>query len=237
MNPVKLAIALVAVFALSVGASTAHAAGCFGPDDKKGEKPSPPKCPVMGESIDFSVKTDTKDGPVYFCCKDCIKKFKANPEKYAKKVAEQRKAVAAMPKAQVTCPVTGKPIDKKVFIEHNGEKVYFCCPDCAPKFKKDPKKYAAKLADSYTYQTKCPVMGGDIDPTTFTTLPDGRKVFYCCAGCDKPFLKDPAKYAAKLEAQGMKIDPEKIKAGGKKKDEHAGHDSHKGHGDHAGHDH
>jgi YHS domain-containing protein len=51
-------------------------------------------------------------------------------------------AVAA---EQTTCPVTGRPIDKSIFVEYNGKKVYFCTPDCKAKFLKDPEKYVAKL--------------------------------------------------------------------------------------------
>lgn len=229
MNSWKVITAIVTLLVLGVGANATLAQDQHGgaKHDEKDKVLGFPECPVMGESIDFSVMVDTKDGPVYFCCNGCIKKYQAKPAKYAKDAAKQRKAVAALPKVQVTCPISGKPTDSKIFVKHQGEKVYFCCDGCSEKFKKEPKKYEAKLADSYTYQTKCPVMGGDIDPTAFSTLPDGRKVFYCCPGCDKPFLKDPAKYAAKLAAQGTKIDPDKILAGKKGKDDkHDDHDSH-----------
>ena len=47
---------------------------------------------------------------------------------------------------QTTCPIMeGKPIDKAVFTEYKGKKVYFCCPGCDTKFKADPEKYVAKL--------------------------------------------------------------------------------------------
>src|SRR3972149_1469438 len=53
-------------------------------------------------------------------------------------------AVAAI--AQTTCPVMdGNPIDKNVFTEYKGQKVYFCCPACIDKFKAEPEKYAANL--------------------------------------------------------------------------------------------
>lgn len=47
--------------------------------------------------------------------------------------------------AQTTCPVGGEAIDKAVFVEYKGEKVYFCCPGCITKFEKDPEQYMAKL--------------------------------------------------------------------------------------------
>ena len=46
---------------------------------------------------------------------------------------------------QTTCPVTGEAIDKNVFVEYKGKKVYFCCAMCKPKFEADPNKYISKL--------------------------------------------------------------------------------------------
>ena len=47
---------------------------------------------------------------------------------------------------QTMCPIMeDKPIDKAVFTEYKGKKVYFCCPECDTKFKADPEKYVAKL--------------------------------------------------------------------------------------------
>ena len=45
-------------------------------------KPVNSKCMVTGEDIDSKVTT-VYDGKTYaFCCEDCIKAFKKNPEKY-----------------------------------------------------------------------------------------------------------------------------------------------------------
>ena len=46
---------------------------------------------------------------------------------------------------QTTCPVMGNAINKAIFTEYNGKKVYFCCPGCKPEFEKNPEKYIAKL--------------------------------------------------------------------------------------------
>jgi YHS domain-containing protein len=56
-------------------------------------------------------------------------------------------AVAAVAKGEQTmCPVMdGNKIDKNVFVEYKGKKVYFCCADCKGKFLADPEKYVAKL--------------------------------------------------------------------------------------------
>jgi len=47
---------------------------------------------------------------------------------------------------QKTCPVMeGNPINKAIFVEYKGKKVYFCCKACPEKFLADPEKYIAKL--------------------------------------------------------------------------------------------
>jgi len=46
---------------------------------------------------------------------------------------------------QTICPVMGGRIDKTVFTEYEGTKVYFCCPGCIAEFHKDPRKYLDKL--------------------------------------------------------------------------------------------
>ena len=46
---------------------------------------------------------------------------------------------------QTTCPIMGNPINKDIFIEHKGKKVYFCCAGCKEEFEKEPEKYIAKL--------------------------------------------------------------------------------------------
>ncbi len=46
-------------------------------------------------------------------------------------------------------------------------------------------------------QTVCPVMGGAIDKKYFTEY-KGKKVYFCCPGCEAEFLKSPEKYLGKL---------------------------------------
>jgi YHS domain-containing protein len=48
-------------------------------------------------------------------------------------------------KTQTTCPVTGEPINKSLFVDYNGKRIYVCCADCIDKVKKDPEKYIKKL--------------------------------------------------------------------------------------------
>ena len=47
--------------------------------------------------------------------------------------------------AQKLCPVMGGPIDKDIYVDHDGRRVYFCCKMCVAKFKEDPDTYIKKL--------------------------------------------------------------------------------------------
>ncbi|CAN5853492.1 hypothetical protein BH11PLA1_BH11PLA1_12440 [soil metagenome] len=52
---------------------------------------------------------------------------------------------AAAP-AQVYCPVTTEEkIDREIFAEYKGGRVYFCCERCRKKFEREPEKYAEHL--------------------------------------------------------------------------------------------
>jgi len=46
---------------------------------------------------------------------------------------------------QTTCPVMEGAINKDLFTEYQGKKVYFCCEGCKEKFEAEPEKYLAKL--------------------------------------------------------------------------------------------
>ena len=52
---------------------------------------------------------------------------------------------AAVTIEQTTCPVMGGPINKDLYTEYKGKKVYFCCAGCKEQFEKDPDKYLSKL--------------------------------------------------------------------------------------------
>src|SRR6476661_8722710 len=87
---------LVLCLALALGVSTSFAAdpGKSGGPAKKDEaknKPINAKCPVQGEDIDPDVTTTYKGKTVAFCCKDCIKEFNKDPEKYMKQIAADNK--------------------------------------------------------------------------------------------------------------------------------------------------
>ncbi len=46
---------------------------------------------------------------------------------------------------QEKCPVMGSPINKNIYVDYKGKRIYFCCPACPEEFKKNPDKYMKKL--------------------------------------------------------------------------------------------
>jgi YHS domain-containing protein len=171
----------------------------------------------------------TDDGPVYFCCEMCIPKFKKDPQKYAEKVATQRSVLAKFDRIQVSCPVDDKVVDGKITASVGGQTIAFCSKECQAEYEKSPAEFKARLAGSYTYQTLCPVTGEKIQPSAFTDLPTGQRIYFCCPSCSPKLLKDPAKFAPKLAEQGITIDPEKVAAAADraKSSEQGKHDEHK----------
>jgi YHS domain-containing protein len=82
-----------------------------------------------------------KEQPAAMPTMEEMKKTADTAAQEAKKMATE----AAASIEQTTCPVSGDKIDKNVFVEYKGKKVYFCCASCKAIFEKDPEKYIAKL--------------------------------------------------------------------------------------------
>lgn len=61
-------------------------------------------------------------------------------------------------KHQTLCPVmTGNKIDKNVYVDYQGQRVYFCCEDCKAKFNAAPEKYMQKLIEQGITLDKSPI--------------------------------------------------------------------------------
>lgn len=96
------------------------------------------------------------------------------------------------------CPMSGKPVDKAVSVESNGENVYFCCPMCAGKAAGHEAEMVAK---AYAHPTAvgnatCPISGHDVDGTSAATW-QGHEVGLCCGDCAAKFAENPAGNTAK----------------------------------------
>jgi YHS domain-containing protein len=103
---------------------------------------------------------------------------------------------------QEVCPVSGDKIDKKFFVDMQGQRVYFCCPKCPPVFKTHPDSLFNKAAaDGVVFeniQKVCPVTGEKIDKKVYSDY-EGRRIFFCCRKCRSIFAADPMKYLKRLD--------------------------------------
>jgi YHS domain-containing protein len=106
-------------------------------------------------------------------------------------------------KLQTACPVSGEKIDKAVYADHEGSRVYFCCDNCRTAFKKEPATYVRKLQEQgitvAKLQTECPVMGGAINRSSYVDR-NHRRIYLCCDGCKGKVTDERI---AELEAQGI----------------------------------
>jgi YHS domain-containing protein len=66
---------------------------------------------------------------------------------------------ASVAKDQTKCPVMGGLINKNLYADHEGNRVYFCCPPCLKEFKKNPDPYVKKMKEQGITLTKSPDPG------------------------------------------------------------------------------
>ena len=114
-----------------------------------------------------------------------------------------------------TCPVMGNEgiVDSTTtYADVEGKRYYFCCSGCAGKLEKNPHKYLENFAvpgniiktdkDGKKYQ--CPVSGEvkKLTDKTESTDYQGKRYYFCCAGCKTKFQKEPEKYLKNKKQEG-----------------------------------
>ena len=88
-------------------------------------------CPVMGGAINKEIHVDHNGKRVYLCCAGCVETFKKDPDRYLAKLDSLGESPEVLaPAVQTTCPVMGGAINKDVYADYEGKRVYFCCPGC-----------------------------------------------------------------------------------------------------------
>ena len=138
-----------------------------------------------------------------------------------------KEAEKAKIKLQTTCPVMGGKVNKDLFADRGGQRIYVCCKGCIAPVQKDFAKYAKKIEGVgetvAKLQTTCPVMGGKINKKQYTDV-KGKRIYVCCPGCIGKIEADPEKFIKKLEKEGVAPDATPKPPKGE-----ARHGEHKGH--------
>lgn len=137
----------ILVAMVTIAASWPSIAGETPSKDEAQELKPQATCPIMGGKIDKELYVDANGKRIYVCCKGCIEAVKKDPAAALKKLAELGEEAEDIPIEQKSCPVMGGPINKELYVEHEGKKLYVCCEACLETVKKDPAKYAKKIAE------------------------------------------------------------------------------------------
>lgn len=77
-----------------------------------------------------------------------ISRFVVNAEDLKNKPASPKEKIL---KLQTECPVLGGPIDKNLFVDYKGKRIYVCCAGCIETVNADPEKFLKILADKNEY--------------------------------------------------------------------------------------
>jgi YHS domain-containing protein len=73
----------------------------------------------------------------------------AEEEKSPKKVEEvaTQDAGSQAPKPQTTDAFSGNPINRNIYADYQGKRIYFCCANSKRQFESDPERYIAKFRE------------------------------------------------------------------------------------------
>ena len=137
----KILFFCVLFFSLSV---VLGLSGCK--KEKPADTPQPPEIEVVPETEDIAktpvVQEKTVDPKN---AERVMKDLEANDSELAEKFARILEDAEKQTTVQTICPVAAGQINKEIFVEYQGQKVYFCCEACKTDFNADPAKYLANL--------------------------------------------------------------------------------------------
>ncbi len=181
-------------------------------------------CPVSGEAIKNTARAPRytyRGKTYYFCCKDCLTKFKASPATYlnrkpapASNTSSASKACCSAEKASGGSCCAGE----KGAATNKG-----CCSTPAASSKESRANPPANQGNNQPSSEQqadqsaklfCPVSEEEITPDEAIAFEyNGKRYYVCCSNCRRKFLADPETYARKAEQlsplQGKPISEQK----------------------------
>lgn len=72
-------------------------------------------------------------------------------------------------------------------------------------FNKMDKKESEISSNQGIFNEYCPVLGNKVNKNIPAVDYNGKKIGFCCSGCDKDFLSDPEKYMKNISSDGKKF--------------------------------
>ncbi len=64
---------------------------------------------------------------------------------HEKNIEHEKKETGGRTMPQTNCPVMGGPVNKEVYVDYKGHRIYFCCPGCEETFLKTPEKFLNEM--------------------------------------------------------------------------------------------
>lgn len=108
---------------------------------------------------------------------------------------------------QTTCPVMGGKINKELFVDANGVRIYVCCKGCIAKVKADPEKYIKQLQAEGVELEKTPQSPTNNKPDE-DELPDSI-IRYRLHGnnpqTEDEIKSDPSGFEDKMKGLGIQV--------------------------------
>jgi predicted metal-binding protein len=168
-------------------------------------------CPVTGKPVAEGITYSVGSVDVGFATEEAMKSVEGAADLDAKIAlvyadAPFEKAFAkkaAWDLTGVKCFMMPKrDVKESKAVDHNGGKVFFCCPGCVKKWNKGSSAFETQanvqlVQTGQFTQTKCPISGGDVSEDQVSEV-DGVKVSFCCENC-KAKVDTAADDAAKRE--------------------------------------
>ncbi len=108
-------------------APPAHDHGEPGHDDHAAEPRRQTHCPVMGGPINRDHFVEVEGYRIYVCCPGCDDAILEDPQRYIRAMREEGITPYRL---QTHCPVMDLPIDRDHYHDHDGRRIYVCCPGC-----------------------------------------------------------------------------------------------------------
>lgn len=173
--------------------------------------------PVTGQTALMHHWADYMGRRFFFSEEDSIEIFLANPDEYVRKVNSE------LVPAQALDPVSGDPISNTYSADFLGRRIYFSSMESLREFTNDHLVYIAildrhleergeqltrpdgtDLDDGAIVQQTCPVMGGTISPQIYADH-EGRRIYFCCAGCINIFKGDADRYTRAVDEEVARL--------------------------------
>lgn len=107
----------------AVGAVVGSGSGAVAGDGLKLQT----QCPVMGGAIDTDYYVDVDGLRIYVCCPGCDRTILEEPQRYIDKMKDDGVTPYRL---QTHCPIMNLPIDRAHYHDHDGWRIYVCCPGC-----------------------------------------------------------------------------------------------------------